>query len=81
MVNKNVKKLITIFYHNSSIIYIYNSYICKHILQYKPTKFTFSNLVLQFLIFAVFYMFRARWFIIRKTAVYVEDKKNQKLKY
>jgi hypothetical protein len=40
------------------------------ITQYKPTKCTFSRLIFQFVIFDVFYMFRTRGFIFRKTAIY-----------
>ena len=37
-------------------------------MQYKPTKFTFSQLII--FNFYVFYMFRNRGFIFRKTVVY-----------
>ena len=40
------------------------------IIQYKQTKCTFSKLILEFLIFNVFYVFWNRGFIFRKIAVY-----------
>jgi hypothetical protein len=43
---------------------------CNVILQHKPTKCTGPKLIFAFLIFFVFYMFRTKLFIFRKTAVY-----------
>jgi len=42
----------------------------KKITQYKPTKCTFSELIFQFLIVGVFYMFLTRGSIFRKTVIY-----------
>jgi len=43
---------------------------CNIIIQHKLTKCTFSKLIFQFLIFDVFYVFRTREFIFRKTVLY-----------
>ena len=43
---------------------------CNIVVLRKPTKCTFHKLMLSFLIFDIFYMFRARRFIFRKTAAH-----------
>ena len=40
------------------------------VLRCKPPKCTFYKLIFQCLNFYVFYMFRTRWFVFRKTVVY-----------